>query len=165
MNSQYFDRRPFLATTSALGAAALGPRAAFAHSASPAANSVGSALSPIRDRLRAVLDDPALTRNVAGAVVGVSIGGEEVVLAHGVANLNTGQPFTEDTGFLLGSVPTVLVKTVILRLLERGLVALDAPAQRYVRDFTLRDPAAASPITVRMLTHHTNGIDAHTRLP
>ena len=57
-------------------------------------------LRSIGERLKAVFNDPASTANVAGAVVGVSIGDEEL-LAHGSANLNTNQPFTEDIGLLL----------------------------------------------------------------
>jgi len=122
-------------------------------------------LGAIRERLRAVLNDPAWATTVAGAVVGVSIGDEEVVLPHGSANLNTSQPFTEDTGFLLGSVTKVLVTTALLRLVERGQVDLDAPAKRYVPEFTLSDKEAAERITVRMLVNHTNGIDCDALCP
>jgi CubicO group peptidase (beta-lactamase class C family) len=124
-----------------------------------------TSLRSIGDRLRAVLNDRGSKGDVAGAVVGVSIGGEELVLAHGSANLNTHQPFTEDTGFLLGSVTKVLVTTVLLRLVERGLVDLEAPARRYVPEFTLSDRDAAERITVRMLVNHTNGIDADALCP
>lgn len=124
-----------------------------------------TSLRAIGDRLKAVLNDPASTANVAGAVVGVSIGDEEVVLAHGSANLNTNQPFTEDTGFLLGSVTKLLTATALMRLVDRGLVDLDAPAKRYVPEFTLSDKDAADRITVRMLINHTNGIDADALCP
>jgi len=122
-------------------------------------------INAIRQRIQAVFDDPAWKSIVAGAVVGVSIAGDEVVLAHGSANLNTGQPFTEDTGFLLGSVTKVLVTTALLRLVERGLVDLEAPATRYVPEFTLNDRDAAERITVRMLLNHTNGIDCDALCP
>lgn len=103
--------------------------------------------------------------HVAGAVVGVDVAGERLELAHGTANLNTGQPFTEDTGFLLGSVTKILTTTILMRLVERGLVDLDAPAARYVPEFALRDADAAAEITVRMLVNHTNGIDADLLMP
>ena len=115
--------------------------------------------------MRAVLNERGSKGDVAGAVVGISVEEQELVLAHGSANLNTRQPFTEDTGFLLGSVTKVLVTTVLLRLVERGLVDLEAPARRYVPEFTLRDPAAAERITVRMLVNHTNGIDSDSLCP
>jgi CubicO group peptidase (beta-lactamase class C family) len=184
MKPQDFGRRSFL-KAGALGSAAALTSCASSNQPAPSAaqgavassapvyRSAGGpahaqptpSLRPIGERLSAVLNDPALTRNVGGAVVAVSVGGEEVALVHGSANLNTNQPFTEDTGFLLGSVTKVLVTTALLRLVERGLVDLDAPAQRYIPEFTLSDRDAASRITVRMLLNHTNGIDAHTLCP
>jgi CubicO group peptidase (beta-lactamase class C family) len=122
-------------------------------------------LSALRDRLTHVLETRSAELKVAGAVVAVSVGGERVAVAHGSANLNTGQPFTTDTGFLLGSVTKVLVTTALLRLVERGAVDLDAPVQRYVPEFTLADPDAAAAITVKMLINHTNGIDSDGLCP
>ena len=122
-------------------------------------------LSTLRDRLTHVLETRSAELKVAGAVVAVSVGGERVAVAHGSANLNTGQPFTTDTGFLLGSVTKVLVATALLRLAERGAVDLDAPAQHYVPEFTLADSDAAAAITVRMLINHTNGIDSDGLCP
>jgi CubicO group peptidase (beta-lactamase class C family) len=104
-------------------------------------------------------------QGVAGGVVGVARGDDQFALAHGVANLNTAQPFTDDTGFLLGSVTKVLTTTIVMGLVDRGLVDLDAPAGRYVPEFTLTDRDAAERITVRMLLNHTNGMDADTLMP
>jgi CubicO group peptidase (beta-lactamase class C family) len=117
-------------------------------------------LETIRARLEDVLETRADDLHVGGAVVGVAIGDESIALAHGCANLNTGQPFTDDTGFLLGSVTKPIVATALMRLVERGALDLDAPVTRYVPEFTLRDREAAERITVRMLLNHTNGMDA-----
>jgi CubicO group peptidase (beta-lactamase class C family) len=102
---------------------------------------------------------------VAGGLASIAVGDEEVSMAHGIANLNTGQPFTEDTGFLIGSVTKILTTTLIMRLVERGAIELDQPVRRYVPEFTLQDQDAAERITVRMLVNHTNGIDADTLFP
>jgi CubicO group peptidase (beta-lactamase class C family) len=88
-----------------------------------------------------------------------------VSLAYGTANLNTEQPFTEDTGWLLGSVTKILTTTTLLRLVDRGEVDLDEPVQQYVPEFELANREAAARITVRMLLNHTNGIDADTLFP
>ncbi len=124
-----------------------------------------SSLPSVHARLTAVLHEHTSAQGVAGAVVGADVGGEQIALAHGTANLNTGQEFTTDTGFLLGSVTKVLTATMVMRLVERGAVDLDEPVKRYVPEFALSDAEAARRITVRMLINHTNGIDADTLNP
>ncbi|SFC56906.1 CubicO group peptidase, beta-lactamase class C family [Nocardioides terrae] len=124
-----------------------------------------TALESLRAPLADLLDRQSEATGVAGAVVGISVGREQLALAHGCANLNTGQAFTTDTGWLLGSVTKVLTTTALLRLVERGAVDLDAPAHHYIPDLRLADTAAADAITVRMLLNHTNGIDADDLMP
>lgn len=128
--------------------------------------STSTSLDSLGARLADMLDESvAGARDVAGAVVGVAVGDAQMCIARGSANLNTDQPFTEDTGWLLGSVTKVLTTTVLLRLVERGGVDLDAAVSRYVPDLALREPGLAEQITVRMLLNHTNGIDADTLVP
>ena len=122
-------------------------------------------LRGLHDQLDDLLQDQVRNRRVAGAVVGVARADEDVAVACGSANLNTGQPFTTDTGFLLGSVTKVLTTTALLRQVERGAVDLDRPVAQYVPEFRLRDADAAAQITVRMLLNHTNGIDADALVP
>ncbi|SEP40808.1 serine hydrolase domain-containing protein [Amycolatopsis saalfeldensis] len=124
-----------------------------------------TALHSLRDRIAGILDGQSPAGGVAGAVIGVAVGGDQFSLAHGCANLNTGQEFSTDTGWLLGSVTKVLTTTLLLRLVDAGLVDLDAPARRYLPEFTLADADAAEAITVRMLVNHTNGIDADELMP
>jgi CubicO group peptidase (beta-lactamase class C family) len=119
---------------------------------------------PVADRLRETLAASG-DLAVGGAVAAVAVGGEQVALAHGTANLHTGAPMTSDTGFLLGSVTKVLTTTVLLRLVDRGEVGLDDPVRRHVPEFTLRDRDAADAVTVRMLVNHTNGMDADSLMP
>ncbi|GAB3576262.1 hypothetical protein GCM10027445_39990 [Amycolatopsis endophytica] len=122
-------------------------------------------LDSLRDRIAGILGAQSPATGVAGAVIGVAVGGDRFALAHGCANLNTGQEFSTDTGWLLGSVTKVLTTTALLRLVDVGVVDLDAPARRYVPEFTLADADAAEAITVRMLLNHTNGIDADDLMP
>ncbi|WP_158635041.1 serine hydrolase domain-containing protein [Tsukamurella asaccharolytica] len=123
------------------------------------------ALADIRNELELLLAEQKSNPGVTGAAVAVRSGDETFELAHGIANINTGEAFRTDTAWLLGSVTKVLVTTVVLRLVERGAIALDAPVRRYLPEFGLVDSAAADSITVRMLLNHTNGIDADTFVP
>ncbi|WP_236795491.1 serine hydrolase [Amycolatopsis sp. GM8] len=122
-------------------------------------------LDSLRKDIAELLDAQSAATGVAGAVIGVAVGGDQFSLAHGSANLNTGQEFTTDTGWLLGSVTKVLTTTALLRLVDNGTVDLDAPARRYIPEFILADSDAADAITVRMLVNHTNGIDSDDLMP
>ncbi|MET9268123.1 serine hydrolase domain-containing protein [Kribbella sp. NPDC003557] len=122
-------------------------------------------LVSLRACIADILAAQSAATGVAGAVIGVAVGGDQFTLAHGTANLNTGQEFTTDTGWLLGSVTKVLTTTALLRLVEAGAVDLDAPVHRYLPEFTLAEAGTAEAITVRMLLNHTNGIDADDLMP
>ncbi|MEV6825336.1 serine hydrolase domain-containing protein [Amycolatopsis sp. NPDC051102] len=106
-----------------------------------------------------------LTGDVPGFVAGVHHAGEQVVVAHGTANVATGAPMREDTGFLFGSVTKVLTTTLVLQQVERGRLDLDEPVVAYLPEFALATPGAADKILVRHLVSHTNGIDADLYFP
>jgi CubicO group peptidase (beta-lactamase class C family) len=80
--------------------------------------------------------------------------------AHGLADIASKTPVTEDTVFRIGSITKTFTAIAVLQLVERGLVDLDAPANDYLRSYTLvaRD-AGWRPATVRHLLTHTAGID------
>jgi CubicO group peptidase (beta-lactamase class C family) len=61
-----------------------------------------------------------------GYLAGVYHAGEQTVIAEGVANVVTGEPMTEDTSYLCGSITKVLTATLLLQCVERGQVDLDS---------------------------------------
>ncbi|HUY99415.1 MAG TPA: serine hydrolase domain-containing protein [Thermomicrobiaceae bacterium] len=102
---------------------------------------------------------------VPGYLAGVYHAGEQIVVAHGLANVVTGAPMRDDTGFLFGSVTKVLTTTLVLQQVERGLIDLDERVVMYLPEFRLTTPGTAEQIRVRNLLTHTNGIDADLFLP
>jgi CubicO group peptidase (beta-lactamase class C family) len=97
---------------------------------------------------------------IPGYLAGVYHDGDQTVVAHGVANIVTGSPMRDDTGFLFGSVTKLLTTTLVLQQVERGVVDLDDRVITYVPEFKLTTTSAADEIRVRHLLTHTNGIDA-----
>jgi CubicO group peptidase (beta-lactamase class C family) len=96
----------------------------------------------------------------AGIAAGVVRDGSvQWFLGHGVADIPSRAPITQDTVFRIGSVTKAMTAVAVMQLWERGLVDLDAPAGDYLRSFELL-PARASfrPVTVRHLLTHTSGI-------
>jgi CubicO group peptidase (beta-lactamase class C family) len=96
---------------------------------------------------------------VPGYLAGVYHAGEQTIVAEGVANLATGAPMTEDTGYLCGSITKMFTSTLLLQCVERGQVDLDERVTTYLPEFMLASPAKAGEIRVRHLLNHTNGID------
>jgi len=85
----------------------------------------------------------------------------EVVYARGFGITSVedgGLPVTAQTLFRIGSVTKPLTGTAIMRLVDRGVLALDAPVREYLPWFTLSNPDAAERVTLRMLLSHTSGI-------
>jgi CubicO group peptidase (beta-lactamase class C family) len=97
---------------------------------------------------------------VPGYLAGVYHDGQQTVVAHGVANVITGAPMGDATGFLFGSITKAMTTTLVLQQVERGVVDLDERVVTYLPEFKLTTPAAAEQIRVRNLLTHTNGIDA-----
>jgi len=76
----------------------------------------------------------------------------------GVTSVECGTSVTVDTLFRTGSTTKPLIGTMIMRLVDSGLLELDRPAKRYVPWLTLSWPAAEDEITLRMLLSHTSGL-------
>ncbi|GAA4913291.1 CubicO group peptidase (beta-lactamase class C family) [Nonomuraea thailandensis] len=124
-------------------------------------NALHTAAARIREQAAAY----CAANHVPGFVAGVHQGGEQIVVAHGTANLTTGAPMLEDTGFLFGSVTKVLTTTLVLQQVDKGVLDLDTPVVTYLPEFALNAPGAADKILVRHLISHTNGIDADLYFP
>jgi CubicO group peptidase (beta-lactamase class C family) len=91
---------------------------------------------------------------------------DSIVFAGGFGHFtwspNSAVPSPDSTLYDVASLTKVLATTpAIMRLVERGLVELDAPVSRYLPDFTGAGKAA---VTVRHLLVHTSGLRAFLRL-
>ncbi|MGW3959292.1 serine hydrolase domain-containing protein [Amycolatopsis sp. NPDC005003] len=124
-----------------------------------------NALHTVEARIREEIAARCEADRIPGFVAGIHHAGEQILFAHGTANVATGAPMREDTGFLFGSVTKVLTTTLVLQQVERGRLELDAPVVRYLPEFALSTPGAADRILVRHLISHTNGIDADLYFP
>lgn len=109
------------------------------------------AIEEARTAIREIMD----SARVPGASIAVGVGGE-ILWSEGFgwADLELGVPVTPLTRFRIGSVSKTMTATGLGLLVERGLVDLDAPVQRYVPDF----PERRWPVTTRQLGGHTAGI-------
>src|SRR4051812_47390299 len=92
-------------------------------------------LDEIGPELRERVAEAAERLRVPGVAVGVLLEGEEEYVYHGVTSVTNPRPVDETTLFQIGSTGKTYTATAMLRLVERGLVDLDAPVRRYLPDF------------------------------
>ncbi|SDK77998.1 CubicO group peptidase, beta-lactamase class C family [Actinopolyspora mzabensis] len=122
-------------------------------------------LSGLRTWLDENLPELARRHGVPGAAVGVLADDQVAEAAAGELNLRTGVPATADSLFQIGSVTKLWTSTLVMQLVEEGLIELDAPVTRYLPDFRLAEERAGAGITVRQLLTHTSGIYGDAFVP
>jgi D-alanyl-D-alanine carboxypeptidase len=129
-----------------------------------AANAEPSGRCPARDFQTAAgraIDDLAASQAFTGAVL-VAIDGKPVLRrAVGEANREWHVANTVDTRFRIGSTTKTFTAVAILRLVDEGKVALDAPVAKYVPNL----PQAWAGVTIKMLLSHTAGVPDYVFAP
>ena len=101
---------------------------------------------------------------VPGAALGILRVGpgrddELIEVACGVLNKDTGVEATTDSLFQIGSISKVWTATVVMQLVDEGMLHLDAPVVEVLPELRLADPDVAKQVTMRHLLTHTSGID------
>src|SRR5262245_45944449 len=79
----------------------------------------------LRSRLAALIAE----HHVPGAALGMLHDGEVTAVAAGVINLRTGVEATPDTIFQIGSQGKMWTATVLMQLVDEGLVDVDVPVR------------------------------------
>ena len=111
----------------------------------------------MRPELDKLVRDGMTRHHVPGVAIGILHEGDEDIAAYGVTNLEHPLPVDGDTLFQIASITKTITATVVMRLVERGALDLDAPVRRYLPEFRLRDEDAATRVTLRHLVTHTAG--------
>jgi len=87
---------------------------------------------------------------------------QDMRIARGVADLETGEPVSADDYFRIGSVSKAITSVAMLQLADEGLVDLDEPVATYLGDgwltgYELDGVDYGESVTVRQLLNHTDG--------
>lgn len=96
---------------------------------------------------------------VPGAVIGLWRQGAVSAGAIGVADLRSGQPMSLDHRFRLCSLTKLYTATLAMRVVERGLIDLDASLDRVLRLVDPRGLALLESVTLRHVLSHSAGIE------
>jgi CubicO group peptidase (beta-lactamase class C family)/D-alanyl-D-alanine dipeptidase len=109
--------------------------------------------------------EPFIQRELTGkGIPGLSIAlvdDQRVVWARGfgIANPKDSSQATAATIYRVGSVSKLFTDIGVMRLVDRGLLDLDAPVSRYLPDFAPHDPfKGPPPVTLRELMSHRAGL-------
>ncbi len=154
-------RRDFIksATVAAAGAViASTARGTFFVSEARAASYPAAPSLAVSD-MQAQLEEAIKRYNVAGASAAIFHRDRITTAAAGVVNNVTGVEMTPDTVMHIGSITKIFNTTIVMQLVDDGLVELDAPVVEYLPEFRVKDRAATRAMTVKMLLNHTSGID------
>jgi dipeptidyl aminopeptidase/acylaminoacyl peptidase/CubicO group peptidase (beta-lactamase class C family) len=125
----------------------------------------GRRLAPLdRDHWQRRLAELAERHGVPGAALGILRVGSEreddvVEAAAGVLNKETGVEATPDSVFQIGSMTKVWTATIVMQLVDEGLLDLDAPLVEVLPELRLSDTEVTKQVTMRHLLTHTSGID------
>jgi CubicO group peptidase (beta-lactamase class C family) len=111
-------------------------------------------------QLKARISEILNRHPAVGFAVGVVRNGRlEFFHTHGLADIASNTPISQDTVFRIASITKTFTAIAVMQLWEQGLVDLDAPANSYLRAYKLVSAKASfQPATVRHLLTHTSGI-------
>ena len=112
---------------------------------------------PFAGELEPIVQQQIERCKVPGVALGILHEGNHEYLGYGCANIETGQPVAPETLFQIGSVSKVFTTTLLLHLVDEGLLDLDVPVLRYVPELGLTDPTARATLTLRHLLTHRGG--------
>jgi CubicO group peptidase (beta-lactamase class C family) len=109
--------------------------------------------------LESDLADLVEQRGVPGAAIAVLVGDAIVDRAAGVLSRSNGIAATPDSVFQIGSITKIWTTTLVMQLVDDGLLDLDSPIVNYLPGFSTSDATATGLITARMLLSHTAGFE------
>jgi CubicO group peptidase (beta-lactamase class C family) len=114
-------------------------------------------MAPDQKELQAWVSEAAGGLEVPGVAVGVLLDGVEYYAFHGVTSIENPLPVDSNTLFQFGSTGKTYTSTTMLRLVDQGLVDLDATVRTYIPELKLKDEDVAAKVTVLQLFNHTAG--------
>ncbi|CUS04979.2 Penicillin-binding protein, beta-lactamase class C [Candidatus Promineifilum breve] len=94
---------------------------------------------------------------VPGVAVGIFYEGRQYLAGFGITSVENPLPVTADTLFQIGSTTKTITGTIIMQLVEKGLIDLDEPVRHYLPTLSLADKTAEQTVTPRHLLTHMGG--------
>jgi CubicO group peptidase (beta-lactamase class C family) len=122
-------------------------------------------ISQVRSDLEGGLARLILEHGIPGVSVAVGVGDDTACATAGVVNLRSGVAVAPDSVFQIQSITKVWTATLVMQLVDEGLVDLDDPVWSHLPGFRTADPESSVQITVRHLLSHTGGFEGDIWTP
>ena len=114
---------------------------------------------PAYETLAAAVQGEGSRWNVPGIAAAILHHASIESTSAGLTSLTVKRPVSDDTIFQIGSISKVFTATLVMQLVDDGLLGLDEPVISYVPDLPLADIAAREAITLRHLLSHGAGFE------
>ena len=119
------------------------------------------------DRLTSRIGEYVKVTGIPAFALGVVRGGD-LIYAHGFGRVRrdgSGDEVTPDTAFPSCSTAKPLTGSLVMKLVERGLLELDRPVIEYLPWLNYPDGGDVSRVTLRHLLSHTSGLSSDPVFP
>jgi len=115
----------------------------------------------IQNDIKTILDSIVENTGVPGLVAGVWAPNEgiDLVYSAGVADMETNEPISDQMVYRIGSETKTFTTTVLLQLVDEGLLSLDDPLSKFLPDFPRGDE-----VSIRYLAGMRSGIQCFMEL-
>lgn len=114
------------------------------------------------DKLDALIEPILGAARIPGAAIAVVAGGNTAYAkGFGYRDLQRKKPLTADTIYPIASTTKTINSTLLGMLVDEGCLDWDAPVQRYLPHFRLRDAVISPRVTVRDLVTMRTGLPRH----
>lgn len=114
------------------------------------------------DRIGVMVEQLLRATRTPGAAIAVVLGGETVFSGgYGYRDLGAKLGLNSKTIYPIASTTKSINATLLSMLVEAGLLAWDAPVQRYLPEFHLGDPHISARVTIRDLVAMRTGLARH----
>ncbi len=113
----------------------------------------------IEEELRSVLAAAAKAHDVPGATAGVLVGDDCFTAAYGVTNVEYPADVGPASMFQVGSISKTFTSAAVMLLVQDGLLALDDPVAKHLRDLGPATGLDFEAITIEQALSHQAGFD------
>jgi CubicO group peptidase (beta-lactamase class C family) len=108
------------------------------------------------------VNDALVRYQVPGAAVAVISKGKVIhQKGYGVRSVESQEPVTTDTAFLVGSLNKSMTTLMMATLVDDGLLDWEQPVTDFIPSFSLSEPSYTARIRVRDLVNHSSGVPAY----